>query len=173
MSVASSMIPAGPTAERKRSMTAREMGVAGPRGAVTKRVSHVRVGLTQPSKGVVVLEPGYRSSHHGKARGWGWLCRSSAHYPPTLSTGVRLEWPISSLEWPWSSAQRRNPLPAQARKREGARFPDRAPFLTNVPLSTLPAFVASSIQYPSRPCSLSSDSKFLARLNNDEPRSAS
>jgi hypothetical protein len=36
---------------------------------------------------------------------------------------------LAPLEWPWSSAQRRTPLPAQARKREGARYPDRAPFL--------------------------------------------
>ena len=47
-----------------------------------------------------------------------------------LSTGVRLEWPFCPpLEWLWSSARRRNPLPAQARKREGARPPDRAPSL--------------------------------------------
>jgi hypothetical protein len=36
-----------------------------------------------------------------------------------LGTGVRLEWPFCPpLEWLWSSAQRRNPLPAQ---RESAR----------------------------------------------------
>jgi hypothetical protein len=47
-----------------------------------------------------------------------------------ISAGVRLEWPsCSPLEWPWSSAQSAgNPLPAQAQRREGARFPDRAPF---------------------------------------------
>jgi hypothetical protein len=35
------------------------------------------------------------------------------------------------LEWPWPSAQRRIPLPAQAQRREGTRFPDRAPFLAS------------------------------------------
>jgi hypothetical protein len=33
------------------------------------------------------------------------------------------------LEWPWASATAPESLPAQARERQGARFPDWAPYL--------------------------------------------
>src|SRR5690242_4034697 len=47
-----------------------------------------------------------------------------------VSADGPLEWPfLPPLEWPLPSAQRRNPLPAQAQRRGGARFPDRAPLL--------------------------------------------
>ena len=46
----------------------------------------------------------------------------------------------SPLERPWTSAQRRIPLPAQARKRKGARFPDRTPL-----------FVADNVPFVLRP----------------------
>jgi hypothetical protein len=44
-------------------------------------------------------------------------------------TRLRLtKWRSPPLEWLGSSAQSQRPLLAQARKREGAWYPDRAPF---------------------------------------------
>src|SRR3954447_26324813 len=45
------------------------------------------------------------------------------------STDIHLEWPfLFPARTAMEVGKRRNPLPAQARKRKGARFPDRTPY---------------------------------------------
>ena len=68
----------------------------------------------------------------GVCKSFACLCRRSgcrisdnSRVPTSVWSGPS----CSPLERPWTSAQRRIPLPVQARKRKGARFPDRAPYL--------------------------------------------
>src|SRR4051794_5980758 len=85
----------------------------------------------------VCLSQGDASALFGRLAGTFRMARNSSNYQvkAAVSTlqgltvsiiGFGALFPLSG--WPWTSAQRRNPLPAQARKREGARYPTGHPF---------------------------------------------